>query len=162
MTLSEAKYACILPKKPQTTKREHQGAPLPPPAANANLIPRVRDPSLPPPRCHSPLPSCHPRAKRRISMGNTSESRGGLLEEDRRTRRASNDATSAPANAKRTPSSVLCVVCYDLNKCYDYFQYPSSSRFSCSSLSFSKSASLVFRSFLSIIIFRISMPTIAN
>ena len=132
------------PEKTSNKKREHQGAPLPPP------------------RCHSPLPSCHPRAKRRISMGKSLKSRGGLLEEDRRTRRASNDATSAPANAKRTPSSVLCVVCYDLNKCYDYFQYPSSSRFSCSSLSFSKSASLVFRSFLSIIIFRISMPTIAN
>ena len=88
------------PEKTSNKKREHQGAPLPPP------------------RCHSPLPSCHPRAKRRISMGNTSESRGGLLEDDRRTRRASNDATSAPANAKRTPQGVLFVVCSELNRCY--------------------------------------------
>ena len=34
------------PEKTSNKKREHQGAPLPPPAANANLIPRVRDPSL--------------------------------------------------------------------------------------------------------------------
>jgi len=40
-----------------------------------------------------------------------------LLKDDRRTRRASNDTTSAPANAKRTPEGVLCVVCSDLNRC---------------------------------------------
>jgi len=40
-----------------------------------------------PPHCHSHLPSCHPRAKRRISMGNVLRYRGGLLEDDRRTRK---------------------------------------------------------------------------
>ena len=33
-------------------------------------------------------------------------------------RRASFEATSAPANAKRTPIGVLCVVCSDLNRCH--------------------------------------------
>ena len=67
-----------------------------------------------------------------------------------------------PQPTQRTPEGVLCAVCSDLNRCHDYFQYPSSSRFSCSSLSFSKSVALAFRSFFSSIIFRISMPTIAN
>ena len=31
---------------------------------------------------------------------------------------ASIEATSAPANAKRTPIGVLCVVCSDLKRCH--------------------------------------------
>ena len=118
----ERSEICLHP--PEKTSNKKTGAPRrSPTAARGECEPDSACPRsfATPPRCHSPLPSCHPRAKRRISMGNTSESRGGLLEEDRRTRRASNDTTSAPANAKRTPIGVLCVVSSDLNRCYIVF-----------------------------------------
>ena len=61
------------PEKTSNKKLEHQGAPLPMLAANANLILR------------------------------------------RFAGRASNDATSAPANAKRTPIGVLFALCLVTN-----------------------------------------------
>ena len=38
-------------------------------------------------------------------------------------RRASFEATSAAANAKRTPEGVFCIVCSDLNRCQSFFPY---------------------------------------